>query len=233
MKLIYVVTAAFAVLVFLKLAAVMLKKGIQKYTYLKKVQKSLPLFEIVLWTAFTFWAVRILFKDGTLYPYMVAGLLAILAVLFTWFVFRDIVAGAIFRVQNDLNKGDYIKVGELSGQIKSISLTHLEMVSDKGQTVKIPFSRLNKELISGMTTPEGIEEYTIHLAVNKGMGKAEIEDLIKREIANSPWCNYKNPPVIKLRDEVSGMYHYDVMVYALNHQHLRKVEGMLQEKFGA
>ncbi|MCF8365565.1 MAG: mechanosensitive ion channel family protein [Bacteroidales bacterium] len=233
MKFIYIAIAALAVLMFLKIVGAILIKARQKYPYLKKVQKAFPLFGIALWIAFAFWVVRILFKDDTLYDSINIGLVAIIVILVSWIVFRDIVAGAVFRMQNDVNNGDFIKVGELSGHIKSIGLTHLDMISDKGQIVKIPNLRLSKELISGLSSPEGIEEFTIHLSVNKSFGKPEIEEKINCEIANSPWCNFKNPPVIKFQGEEAGVYHYDVMVFTLNPQHFNLVEKMLQDKFGS
>lgn len=232
MNIIIVLMTGLALLIILKVAKIFLKKITHRYPLWKNTQKVFPLIEIGFWVAFVFWAVGILFKDENIYPYLIVGLVLIVAGLFAWFFIRDVFVGAIFRAQNDLNNGDFIKIGTVSGQVKSVQLTHLEITSDNGQTIKIPNTRLNQELISSMTTPEGIEEFTICLKVDNRFEKDKIEEKIKFELANSPWCTIKNPPVIKLREESADSFTYDVLVYTLNHQHLQIAEKMLNEKFG-
>jgi len=232
MKIVSVLLAGLAVYIVLKIAGTIIKKGAPGYPYLKGFLKLMPLVEVILWIAFVFWAIRALFIDVSTYPYIILGMFLITAMLFVWFVFRDVFAGVIFRAQNDLNIGDFIKIGDLSGQIKSIHLTHLEIITDNGQNLKIPNTRLNNNLISGMTTPEGIEEFTISLQVKNNEAHAETEEKIKYEIVNSPWCNYKNPPVIKLQNRNTDFTTFDILVYTLNQKHLRIVEKMLNEKFG-
>jgi small-conductance mechanosensitive channel len=155
----------------------------------------------------------------------------VVLVLVSWFVFRDVFAGAIFRAQNDLSKGDYIKIGSISGQIKSLHLSYLELTADNGQNIKIPNSRLNQDLVTAMTTPEGMEEFTLSLSIDKRFEKAVAEEKIKYALANSPWCNYKNPPLIKFQKEDANAVTFDVMVYTLNQQHLRLVEKLLNDTF--
>jgi len=234
MKIVTVLLAGVAVFMVLTIAGMSVKRMSARYPVLKNMLKLLPLAKIIIWIAFVFWGTGVLFADGNIYTFVTVGLIFIITLLFVWFVFRDIFAGAIFRAQNELNKGDYIKIGNLSGQIKSVHLTCLEITSDNGQTIKIPNSRLSEELISGMTTPEGMEEFTIRLSVKNTQEKDEFEEKIKYEIANSPWCNYKNPPVIKFQkeDTNAGTLIYDVLVYTLNKQHLRKVEKNLKVRFG-
>ncbi len=231
MKILTILLAGLAVFIVLKIVGISLKKGTSRYPVLKNVLKVFPLVEIISWIVFVFWACTAIFVNRSFYPYLMAGLILICAILFVWFIFRDIFAGAIFRSQNDLNLGDYIKIGNLSGQIKSVHLTHLEITSDNGQTIKIPFARINQDLISGMTTPEGMEEFTIKLQVKNAIAGDDIAEKIKYEITNSPWCNYKNPPVIKLQNQNSDFLTLDILVYTLNQKHLTIIEKMLKKKF--
>jgi hypothetical protein len=89
---------------------------------------------------------------------------------------------------------------------------------------------LNQNLISGMNTPDGMEEFKISLKFDKTQTKADLEDKIRFQVANSPWLNYKNPPIIKLQRDDESSTIYDVLVYALNNQHLRMAEKCLKEK---
>jgi small-conductance mechanosensitive channel len=231
MNLLLVLICGFLVFLFLKSTKVLIKKLIRKFPLWKATQKIFPLFEICIWIVFLFWSSWFLLKNLVLYPYILLGLILVVVAVFAWYFFRDIFAGAIFKAQNDLNNGDYIKIGSLSGQIKSMHYTHLEIISDKGQTIKIPNTKLHRELVTSMTTPEGMEEFKISLVVKKQPDLGEIEKNIKHEIVNSPWCNYKNPPVIKLQNKDAQTLSFDILVYVLNHQHLRYVEHMLKARF--
>ncbi len=231
MKLIMVLITGTAIFALSAIIRILLNKISQKYSSWKKFHKLYPLIGTVVWTGFVFWGTGILFREKIFYPYIVAGMVLVIMGLITWFFIRDVFAGALFKMQNDLNQGDYVKIGDISGQVKSSRLTHLEITSDNGQTIKIPNTRLNQEFISGSTTPEGMEEFKIQLLIDKKFTKPEIEEKIIHELANSPWCNYKNPPVLILKDEDAGSYICDVQVYTLNHQHLRIVEKTLGNTF--
>jgi small-conductance mechanosensitive channel len=230
MKTITVLIIGVAILAILKISGFSLKKFTHSYPILKRGQKLFPLFEIIVWIIFVFWATENVFKDERTYPYIIAGLALTVIGMFAWFVFKDVFSGAVFRAQNELNKDDYIKIGDISGQVKSVHLTHIEISSDNGQTTKIPNSMLNQNLISGMNTPDGMEEFKISLKFDKTQTKADLEDKIRFQVANSPWLNYKNPPIIKLQRDDESSTIYDVLVYALNNQHLRMAEKCLKEK---
>ncbi len=230
MKIIIVLITGTVIFAFLKITRILLNKIIHRYSYWEKVYKVYPFIVNIIWVVYVFWLTAVLFKDRVFYPYIIAGMGLVIMGLITWFFLRDVFAGVLFKMQNDLNQGDYIKIGTISGQIKSLHLTHIEITSDKGQVIKIPNTRLNQDILTGMTTPDGMEEFTIRLLLDKQIPKPEIEEKIKYETANSPWCNFKKPPVIKLTGENESSYTYDVFVYTLNHKHFRLAEKTLKHR---
>lgn len=231
MKIILVLLIGIAIFAFFKISGILLKKVSHKYAVLKRLDRMLPVVQVLTWTIFVFWANGVLFRDRIYYPYIVTGMAFFAMALAVWFFLRDVVAGLVFRSQNDLMPGENIQVGAITGQVRSVHLMHIVVATDNGSTIKIPNTHLSRELISGSTTPEGLEEFKIQLSVNKQLAKPEIEEKIRNEVANSPWCDYKLPPIIKLKDENDSSYVYDVVIYTLNHQHLRIVEKALKEKF--
>ncbi len=230
MKIIIIIVSGSAVFAVLMITRIILKRMSFKYPGWKKSLKVLPIAGSIVWTAFAFWGTGLLFRERTYYPYIVLGMVLIILGLVTWYFIRDVFTGAMFKMQNELNQGDYIKIGNIAGQIKAARLTHLEIISDDGQTIKIPYTRLNQELISRTSTPEGMEEFNISLLVDKRFSKQEMEDKIRYELANSPWCNFKDPPVIRLKSEDEKTYAYDLQIYTLNQQHLRMVEKQLKSR---
>jgi hypothetical protein len=162
------------------------------------------------------------------YTYIVVGMVLIILGLITWYFIRDVFAGALFKLHNELDQGDFIKIGNLSGQIKAAKLTHLEITSESGQTVKIPHTRLNQELISSTSSPEGLEEFTVRLVHDKRYSKPELEEKIRFVLSTSPWCSFKQAPLLVLQHEDAAAYTYDVLLYTMNQQHLRFVENQLK-----
>jgi small-conductance mechanosensitive channel len=231
MKAIIVIIAGTGIFAFLRIIKIILGKIIHKYPSWQKVYRAYPVIGSIVWIVFVFWLTDFLFKDRIYYPYVLAGIVLVIIGLITWFLLRDVFAGFIFKVQNEMNAGDYIKIGSIAGQIKSMNLTHLELISESGHNIRIPNTRLNRELILAMSTPEGMEEFTIRLLFDKRNTKPEIEEMIKTELVLSPWSNYKNPPLIKLRDEDERTCTYDVVVYTLNYRHFRIVEKTLKHRF--
>ena len=232
MEILFILISVSAVFVFFRITRILLKRFGQRYAMLKKLTRAYPVIEVIVWAVIIFWATSVLFGERVYYPYIVTAMAVITLALATWFYFRDVVAGMVFRSQNDLVPGDNIQVGPISGHLKSIHLTYVEVVSDNGSTIKIPNSRLSQELISASSTPEGLEEFKIRLAVDRQLPKPEIEEMIRKEVANSPWCDYKNPPVIKLKDETDRTYFFDVMVYNMNRKHHSIIEKALKNRFG-
>jgi len=233
MKIVTVLIAGAAILIILKTIRVLLNKAGQKYSYWKKFIRTFPLVEILSWTIYLFWGASTLLKDKNYYPYIVIILVLVLTGLTGWYIFRDVFAGLLFRMENDLKKGDFLKIGNVSGQIRSANLTNVKIVSDNGQIISIPNSKLRMESVSGMTARGGTEEFKIQLSFEKKFKKPEIEKKINSVVANTPWCNYKNPPVIKFQSENEDSYIYDLLVYTLNPQHHKIAEKLLNERLNS
>jgi small conductance mechanosensitive channel len=228
MKIIILLITGAAIFMLLSVTRVFLKRMDRKYSNWKKAWKAFPLASTIIWVIFVFWGTGLLLGERIYYPYIVVGMVLIILGLVTWYFIRDILAGALFKLQNELNQGDFIKIGDLSGQIKALRLTHLEISSETGQTVRIPYTKMNQELISNTSTPEGMEEFNIRLVHDKRYTKPELEEKIRYELATSPWCSFKQPPVLVLQNEDAESYTYDLLIYTMNHQHLRIVEKQLK-----
>jgi moderate conductance mechanosensitive channel len=231
MKTIIVLIVGIGIFAFLKVIKIILGRRIHKYSLWSHLYKLYPVIGSIIWIVFVFWLAGYLFKDRLFYPYAMVVMVLVIVGFITWFLLRDVFAGVLFKVENDLNPGDHIKIGSISGKIKSLHLTNLEIISDDGHTIKIPNARLNKELISDMSSPEGMEEFNIHLTIDKRFTKPEIEEKIKYDVALSPWSHFKTPPDIKYCKEDEHTFTYDVLVYTLNHKHFRIIEKTLKNKF--
>ncbi len=96
--------------------------------------------------------------------------------------------------------------------------------------VKIPYSRLNQEIISEISDSATIEEYKFQLRVEKTRTKQETEEYIKFLILNSPWSNFNKKQIIKVISEDETTFTFEVLVNALNNKHSRQLEKSIMEQ---
>ncbi|MCF8368867.1 MAG: mechanosensitive ion channel [Bacteroidales bacterium] len=224
MKIIIVLLIGIAV--FLLLKALNATNNYFAKQFAKWTQKInlAPAVEFIVWLIFIFWSIDFLFKNKLYYQYLVISIVIIVVIFLAWFVVKDFIAGIVFKVQNDLQFNSHIQLGKITGTIKSQHLTHLKVETSLGQVVKIPYSRLNQEVISEILDSSMVEEFKFQVQSGKGKSKQEIEDMIEFLVINSPWSSSNSSPIIKLISEKEDKFTFEVQVNTLNHKHMRQLE---------
>ena len=230
MKIIIVVLIGILVYVFLKVINTLNTYINKKYSKWTRKLNLIPAIELIVWLFFIFWAVDYLFKNKLYYQYLVISIVIIVVIFLAWFVAKDFIAGIVFKVQNDLQINSKIQLGKITGNIKSQHLTHIKVKTTSGQMVKIPYSRLNQEIISEISDSTTIEEYKFQLQVEKTRSKQETEEYIKFLIINSPWSNFNKKQIIKVIFEDETTFTFEVLVNALNNKHSRQLEKSIMEQ---
>ncbi|HUW93215.1 MAG TPA: mechanosensitive ion channel domain-containing protein [Bacteroidales bacterium] len=178
--------------------------------------------EIILWLGFVFWAADHLFRDKFYYHYLIYALIIIVAGLTSWFFLRDVFAGLTFRIRHNLGNGSLIRVGDLSGQVKSQQLTCLILLTDDGKLLlRIPYSRIINEVVTELNYTGGHEEHTLHVRVELSVEKKNAESLIRSAVLNAPWSNLKEEPSIRFTEETEEGYFYEVTLLLINPKNMR------------
>ena len=165
MKIIIAIVAGVLILTVLQVLRILLHKIIRRNSSLAWAGRLYPLLAGSSWIAYAFWIAGYLFRQSFLYRYVVTGMVFIIMGLVTWFYLRDLFAGMMFRLHYDLDPGDAVKAGDIPGQVEAMHLTCLEILTGDGHTVRIPYTRLNREPISKMSSTEGMEESAIRLII--------------------------------------------------------------------
>ncbi len=231
MKIIIVVLIGISVFVLLKVINTLYIYVNKKYTKWTRKFNFIPALEFITWLIFIFWAIDYLFKSKMYYQYLVISIVIIVVVFLAWFVVKDFIAGIVFKVQNDIKSDNNIQFGKISGTIKSQHLTHMKVETTSGQVVKIPYSRLNQEVISEISDSKTAEEFKFQVTTDRTLSKQDTNENIRFMVINSPWSNINKSPVIKLTSENENTYTFDIMVNALNHKHMRLIEKSVSEQF--
>lgn len=230
MKIIIVVIIGVLIYVFLKVINTLFIYINKKYTKWTRRFNLLPAIEFFIWLIYIFWAIDFLFKNKFYYQYLVISLVFILVVFLAWFVVKDFIAGIVFKAQNDLQKNNSIQLGKTSGKIKSQHATHLKVETSSGQIVKIPYSKLNQEIISEASESTTVEEFKFKINVAKNKSKQDIEEKIRFLVINSPWSNLNVSPVIKFLSDNESTFTFEVLINTLNHKHMRLIEESITDQ---
>jgi hypothetical protein len=231
MKILIAILAGALILTVLQVLRIILRKTIRRNPSWARAGRLYPLLVGTSWIAYAFWLAGYLFRQVEFYPYLVTGMVFIIMGLVTWFYLRDLFAGIMFRLHYDLGPGDAVKAGDIPGQVEAMHLTCLEILTGDGHTVSIPYTRLNREPISKISSTEGMEESAIRLIIPRDWGKQETGEKISRALDLSPWINHRNPPVVRFTGEDENHYTCDVVVHTLNQKHFGIVENFLKQRF--
>lgn len=230
MKIIIVLIIGVALFIMLRVLGILKKHLVLKYSGWTRKFNVLPAIELITWMLYIFWVSDFLFKDKFYYPYIVISLVIIIVALFAWFLAKDFFAGIIFRIQNDVLANNNIQLGSISGRVKSQHITYLTIETSNNQLVRIPYSKLQQEITSKFSEAQETDEYRFVLVVNKGLDKSEIEEKIRILIINSPWCNFRERPKIKLITEDKKTFSFEIRVNTLSQKHLQLLEKAINEQ---
>jgi hypothetical protein len=225
---IIVVTAAGVALFFIFRLLVLLPERLSlSRSRRTQIDRLLPAIEFFTWLIFVFWALFYTLETKTYFPYLIYSLVIVLVLLFSWFILKDVLAGMVFRFQNNHTTGQKISLKGINGRIRNFGITHIQIDSN-GSIFKIPYSRLSGEIISESPEIES-NRSTIRIAVSK---PASIDDAIARIrflLLNYPWIFPESEPSILCSAENENEYIFDITTNLIDENQGRRVEEYLKE----
>ncbi len=123
----------------LKIKTTNQQKLIQKTQTLKSFLKSaltISIFIIFGLLTLDIWGVNITpFLTG-------AGLIGLSISFGAQTLIKDLISGIFIIIENQINVGDYLKIGSLEGTVKKISLRQIILKDEKGNIIYIPNSQI-------------------------------------------------------------------------------------------
>lgn len=192
------------------------------------IQTSLPLIELLAWITYLFWGALILFGNHVYYDLIVVVMAILIIFGLAWFVFRDILAGVLLKTEKSLEPGQLIKTPIVEGKVKKTGTRFLELINDKGETVKVPYSRLSNELI--IIPPENedsLPHQLVLLIASENQAEKFKEQVIENLLA-MPWIISPHP-IVKLIKTNEGRHAIHVTFHTHNRTHAVLVEEKLRK----
>jgi len=204
----------------------------QNYSYRKILIKVLPVIELTFWVVLIFFAARGLLKEAYHYEIVVFVLFIILIGFISWFFIRDFIAGIFIRSEYLINLNQKIKVFDTEGHIKKIGYRSLEIKSESGETVRIPYSKLSNTIITfPAIDTESFYKHSFKMEIRKDKPYTHYLEYLRFTLLNISWVIMSKEPEINLLDTTGDFYIFKIEFYALNEQHARRSELQLKKHF--
>ncbi len=225
MKLLIFLVAGLIIFGFFRLLGKVATVLIRRKTFRSGILAVLPFVELLTWTGYAFWGISVLFGSFVYYD-LILGVAAVLLLLaFAWFVFRDFLAGVLLKAEQSLEPGRFIRAPFAEGYIQSLGARSLVLVNARGEVVRIPYSRINKEMF--VFPPEDDESLPHHLKlpIPATRDPEAHKRLAEKELMAMPWITGSSP-FVDIVEEEDGSYRLHLTFYT----HIRSQGALVGER---
>lgn len=197
----------------------------------KWINRYLPLSEFVAWVVLIIHGISKFYIRFPLYSYALFVLLIVLTLIVSWFMFKDLIAGIIFKSNRNFTVNETISFNDLTGKIIRFESRTLVLETFSGKNIHVPYSGLLGSVVSKSNPAEKIMSKKILLDVPKDHSFSKLFVLIREDIMNLPWASVKKYPQINLIEERSDSYHLEVIIFSIEEEYLYKMEQYLKGKY--
>lgn len=196
---------------------------------IQRIMPFLPGFAFAVWLLYAFWLLQRWFAATSIYPMVLFLLIALLSILFVWFILRDIIAGIVVSGRKQLQINHRIRLKDLSGKIIEKRTTHVTIRTDNGDLARIPYSRLSGEVFPERSEETGSDFHSILLSVPKNNTPEQLQAILARNVMSIPWASAGTAPIVRLKDETDSVCNFEILIRSLNSKHAARVEHILRE----
>jgi len=199
-------------------------------TYIKKLDRVFLLVNIAGWIVFSFGAMEMIFRGNELYARVFSTILIFILIGISWPIIRDFISGIIIKLEGSYAINGWIRINNVEGRIKKLRYRSIEIESEKGETVNIPYSMINREIRVKSHPVESIKSHTFEIEVPKSLEFKEYKEKIRTVLLNSHWASLKKEPKIKLLREDNGSLLLQVTAYTLDDRYFEAIESLIKSK---
>ncbi|MFC1525934.1 mechanosensitive ion channel domain-containing protein [Candidatus Latescibacterota bacterium] len=197
------------------------------------LMRSLPLLEAATGLLYVVWALGSVLERGLYYNAALFMVLAIAALLLTWFAARDWVAGIILKVEDAYELGQRLRCGEVEGTIRSVGHLSVEVELAHGERVKIPYSRVSGQMRALMSGDAPREHHRFQIDVEGPIEAAAAARRLRETIINSAWSALDREPQIRVVEEGQTHTVLEAVVYAPGAAQAESLERDVRAQCGA
>ncbi|HIA07036.1 MAG TPA: mechanosensitive ion channel [Flavobacteriales bacterium] len=218
--------------VFFKLVHRAIDLLLSGQAYHKRLVDILLIVRAASWITFIFWSISVIFIGQLMYARIFSGMLILLTVGISWSLIRDIISGFLIRMEGTYHNNSHVRIHDVEGTVRKLGFRSMEIETDRGETIRIPYKIVDDELTVKSYPVETIKSHTFDLSVPKSKEINEYREEIKFQLLNSHWSSLRKDPRVKVIDEVKDAYVLRITAYTLDKKYFQEVERFVKKEFG-
>lgn len=190
------------------------------------------LVELLIWIVFMIWSVQFLYSSNQPYAYALFLLLFLITAYMSWIGLKDMIAGAFLKAGHKLSVNEVIRVDDYSGKIIRFGHTALQLETDSGETLFLPYSFLFGKVIIKSQPTESIHRHTFQFDVILTSSTRETIESIRAFVLTLPWTSLKKEPQIRpISESAAGGQVIEVTLFSIEKEHFQDMEKLIKERF--
>jgi len=204
---------------------------IKSFEKKRDFKRYFSIIEMFVWMFFSVLMIQKFSDSNQMYSFGIFGLLMIAGFWLLWFYLKNIISGNVFKLNRKFEIGDVIQVDEYQGKIIAMGSQRLELETENGEVVFMPYTQLSDAVIVKLHYGEKVLNHSFTMSTANEGSLANIEEKIRYEILNMPWSSLKKTPQIKLIHRDPDHLVFEVILYALEKKYFFNMEQGLRDKF--
>lgn len=195
-----------------------------------RVRKLLPATFSVLWVAYGWLVLYVLFGTDELYPIIAGAILLVIVALIGWYLLRDVVAGVAFMTKHPNLLHHRIHILNTDGKVVRLGPTNLHLRTDDGEIRAIPYSRIAGEPFTDYSETFVSDRFSFSFPVEGTADQDALSTALRADLLLLPWLNSH----LSLQVKVSHADHErkaEITFHCLNEDHASIIEQQIRKRF--
>ena len=161
--------------------------------------------ELLCWTGYFAFALYLFLLSSAL----ITSIFLALILLVGWPFLKDFVPGVLFRLENQITKGDTIRLDGQESSVEEIGLRNLSSSNAAGETILTPYHKLNNAILVRARAAGKLVKHSFTLELQEN-DPLKASTLIHQYFLECPWSASLQNPVVKPLNE----FEYQVTAFA-------------------
>lgn len=222
---------AFMLFIVLKLISKALPYLIKQPERKKAFLRYFTISEIIIWILYTIFVIRELSDSNQLYSFGLFLLLMVSGFWLLWYFMKNYISGGVFKLNGKFDINDTVQIDEYQGKIIGLGNHRMELESDNGEIIYIPYTQLADSIIIKLHPGEMVLSHSFTISTAKDKKAEKKEEDIRFEILSMPYSSLKKAPIIKIIHEDAKNFVFELTVYTLEKDYFFKMEQLIRNKF--
>jgi small-conductance mechanosensitive channel len=197
----------------------------------KLLLRIFPLVEFAVWMALGIWIMNNIFSDSPYYSTIISATIGIIALIIGWYFLRDFISGIILKTEIAFEVNQRIKIPQAEGLLKKMGYRTIEIETDKGDIVKIPYTQLASNVINLQNTDSIMQGHETHIHIDAKLPIQDVKERIEKCILVLPWSSINKLPHINITEQNDTFNTFSIQFYAISNKHAAYISQQIKSCF--